>query len=84
MRNLGDLTIVPVLTINSAEEKLITEFRQIAGDSNILLDISLVSGFGRTELRVSEGYLKGNEVIKNFMKYVAEHGNYRPFLEMIV
>ena len=78
-REIGTLTKTPVLTINVLDKRA-GEFRDLARAFDVPLYISKMEGFSLPELRLPEGYLRGAEVIKDFIRHVGEHRNYRSFL----
>ena len=75
--------VIPVLTVNAADNRLLDEFRGLIKKLQAPIYISEVAGFGSPELSVSEGYLRGREKIKSFIEYFVEHGHYKPFLDSI-
>ena len=82
MSDVGTLTNTPVLTINPKDYRL-AEFRKLVKDSNVRIEISEVSGFGRPELSLPEGYMSGRDNISEFIQYVGKHKHYRPFLDRL-
>lgn len=62
----GTLWRSPVLTINASSTELINKLRSLSRGLDVYIIISEVTGFGRPELRLQEGYLSGEKKYRKF------------------